>query len=334
MGEKIAVLAVAVALVAAVVVPLRIEAARRSARERSIRTLELTGLMRQGIWTDERVTAANAGRGDFRPARPVLVVGEPVRLRLASADVVHAFSLPDLGVAPVEVYPGRPVEVVVVPRAAGEFPFYCTTVCGDAHFGMRGVVQVIETPDVQVSAVASGATAASIPAMPGRDYWRAEQPAADAGMVARGAWIFRRQGCVTCHGEGAAGGVANPGAMNATVPALADLARRTFLFTSADVASLVRALDQGPLTDLDQAPEIPLYAVVKKQYLATRQLVASGRVAAPMDPTSPPPPLEMPAWGARLTGRDIDSVLAYLLTLSQDRTATAAAGPGSNTSKE
>jgi len=151
MGEKIAVLAVAVALVAAVVVPLRIEAARRSARERSIRTLELTGLMRQGIWTDERVTAANAWRDDFRPARPVLVVGEPVRLRLASADVVHAFALPDLGVAPIEVYPGRPVEVVVVPREAGVFAFYCTTVCGDAHFAMRGVVQVVESSGVQVA---------------------------------------------------------------------------------------------------------------------------------------------------------------------------------------
>ena len=53
-----------------------------------------------------------------------------------------------------------------------------------------------------------------------------------------------------------------------------------------------------------------------------------------MDPPRPPPPLEMPAWGTRLTGRDIDSVLAYLLTLSQDRTATVAAGPGSITSKE
>lgn len=332
-GEKVATLAVVAALVAAVVVPLRIETARRAARETSLRTLELTGLMRQGIWTDERVTAANVWRDDFRPARPVLVVGEPVRLRLASADVVHAFALPDLGVAPVEVYPGRPVEVVVVPRVAGVFPYYCTTVCGDAHFAMRGVVQVVESPGVQIGGV-SGIAVASIPATPGHEYWRAEPPTDDAGMVARGAWIFRRQGCVTCHGEGAAGGVASPGAMNATVPALADLARRTFLFSPADAASLVRALEQGPLTALDQTPEIPLYAVVKKQYLATQQLVASGRVAAPMDPTSPPPPLEMPAWGARLTGRDIDSVLAYLLTLSQDRTATAAAGPGSTTSKE
>jgi len=334
MGEKVAILAVVAALVAAVVVPLHIEAARRAARERSIRTLDLTGLMRQGIWTDERVTAVNVGRDDFRPARPVLVVGEPVRLRLASADVVHAFALPELGVAPVEIYPGRPVEVVVVPRKAGVFPFYCTTVCGDAHFGMRGVVQVIETPGGQVGGGAPGVAAASLPATPGRDYWRVEAPADDARMVAQGAWIFRRQGCVTCHGEAAAGGVANPGAMNATIPALADLARRTFLFTSADAESLVRALEHGPLTELDQAPEIPLYAVVKKQYLATHQLVASGRVAAAMDPTSPPPPLEMPAWGARLSGRDIDSVLAYLLTLSQDRTATAAAGPGSITSKE
>jgi len=305
-----------------VAIPLRIEAARHEAREASIRTLELTGLMRQGVWTDESVTAANSWRRDFRPARPVLVVGEPVRIRLTSADVVHAFGIPDFGVAPVEVYPGRHVEMVVVPREVGTFPFYCTTVCGDAHFAMRGVVQVVEAP---------GAGATPPPEQPGGEYWRAEAPRADAGMVARGAWLFRRQGCITCHGEEATGGVANPGAMNANVPALADLARRTFLFTPSDAASLVRALEQGPLTALDQAPEIPLYAVVKKQYLATHQLVASGRFAAPMDPTSLPPPLEMPAWGARLTGRDIDSVLAYLLTLSQDRAAITAADPGSRT---
>src|SRR5690606_18366939 len=159
----------------------------------------------------------------------------------------------------------------------------------DAHFGMRGVAQVIEAPGVLV-AEAPGVAAAAIPAMPGREYWRAEAPADEAGMAARGAWIYRRQGCITCHGEGAAGGVANPGAMNATVPALADLARRTFLFTPADATSLVRALEQGPLGALEQAPEIPLFSVVKQQYLATHQLVASGRVAAPMDPTSPPPP--------------------------------------------
>ncbi|MCL4839142.1 MAG: c-type cytochrome [Thermoanaerobaculia bacterium] len=306
----------------AVAVPLRIEAWRREARETSVRTLELTGLMRQGVWTDERVTAANSWRGNFRPARPVLVVGEPVRIRLTSADVVHAISIPGLGIAPVEVYPGRYVEIVAVPREVGAFPFYCTTVCGDAHFAMRGVVQVVEAP---------GAIATPPPEQPGGEYWRAEAPRADAGMVARGAWLFRRQGCVTCHGEEAGGGVANPGAMNANVPALADLARRTFLFTPSDAASLVRALERGPLAALEEAPEIPLYAAVKKQYLATHQIVASGRKAAPMDPASPPPPLEMPAWEARLTGRDIDSVLAYLLTLSQARAAIPAADPGSRT---
>lgn len=308
--------AILLGVAAAVILPPRIEARRAEARRREIPTVELTGLMTQGVWTDERVVAANAWRRDFRAARPVLEAGKTVRLRLGSADVVHGFAVPALGIAPVEVYPGRPVDILVTPREAGTFEYYCTTVCGDPHFAMRGFFEVV--PE------GSGSRALP-PARPGTGYWRAAAPAAGADAVTRGSWVFERQGCVTCHGEEGRGGVPNPNSMNETVLELAGLARRTYLFTKPDVAALRAAVASDPLLRNPQAgAAVPLFPIVKRQYLATRELVRGGRRASPLDPAGPRPPLDMPAWGARLTDADIDAVLAYLLTLGDDEAAAPA----------
>ncbi len=267
-------------------------------------TLTLTAMMAQGIWTDEDVTAANSWRRDFRTAQPVLRRGETIRLRLKSADVVHTLSVPALGIEPTEVYPGRVVDVVVTPGQAGTFEYYCTTVCGEAHFAMRGHLRVVD----------EGHPPEALPARPGERYWQSRAPTGDAGPLAVGAWRFRQKGCVTCHGEDGRGGVPNPNSMNAVVPELATLARRTFLFTPPDVAAFRELLASGtPLDGLQSAPEVPLFARVKTQYLALRQLVREGRRSAKLQPVGPRPPLDMPAWESRLTDDEIDEILAYLL---------------------
>lgn len=305
--ETVAALALLASLVAAVAVPLRLEASRRQARDGEPRTIELTGLMDQGVWTDEVVSAAAAWRRDFRPAQPVLRAGETVRLRLASADVVHAFAAPELGVERVEVYPGEIVEILVTPREAGIFEYYCTTVCGDAHFGMRGFVEVVADD--------GGPPRSVVPSRPGDGYWLAPEPPASADRNAHGAWLYRRQGCVTCHGEAGAGGVPNPGSMNALVPALANLRERMFLFEEADVEAFLAVLDgAAPLEAVQDAVAVPLFAAVKDRYLATRRLVREGRTSVRLDPAAPRPPLDMPAWEARLPESDVDAILVYLLT--------------------
>lgn len=307
-SELLALGTVVAGLAAAVAGPLLIEEARQRAHSADVPTITLTALMDQGTWTDREVDAASAWRDDFPPARPLLRVGETVRLRLASADVVHAFALPALAIDPVEVYPGEPVEIVVTPRQAGVFEYYCTKVCGPGHFAMRGFVTVLP---------ADGGDPAPAPHRPGAAYWRAPPPPADAGTPQLGAWLYRQQGCVTCHGEAGAGGVPNPNSMNPQVPPLAELDRRTFLFTADDAAAFTSLLDSAPdLESVESAPEVPLFPVVRTQYLATRDLVANGRRSVPLDPTGPRPPLDMPAWGARLTDREIDAILSYLLTLN------------------
>lgn len=290
---------------------------------RPIPTATLTAIMAQGIWTDEDVTALNSWRRDFRAARPVLRRGETIRLRLKSADVVHTFSVPALGIEPAEVYPGRVVDIVVTPGDAGAFEYYCTTVCGEAHFAMRGFLRVVD----------AGQAPETLPVRPGGRYWQATAPVGDGGPSAVGAWHFRQKGCVTCHGEEGRGGIPNPNSMNAVVPELATLARRSFLFTPADVAAFRELLASGsPLERVQAAAAVPLFTSVKTQHLALRQLVREGRRSAKLEPSGPRPPLDMPAWESRLTDEEIDTILAYLLSLSEAHHASLA-DPVSSTRK-
>lgn len=279
------------------------------------RTVVLTAVMAQGIWTDEPVTAANAWRRDFRAARPVLRAGETVRLRLESADVVHSFAVPDLGIDPIEVHPGKPSWLTLTPGKLGTYTYYCTVVCGERHFAMQGVLEVTgdRSPAVEQPAAARP-----------YEYWLVSPPAPDAERIERGRALFQRSGCVTCHGEEGRGGIRNPNSMNATVPELRTLARRTFLFSPSDVARFRAVLEGTHPLETAAAPEgLPLFATVRRQYLDTRQLIREGRRSTKLDPAGPRPPLDMPAWGVRLDDADIDAILTYLLTLEGAATRTA-----------
>ncbi len=81
--------------------------------------------------------------GGFVPDRLRLVAGQPVTLRISSPDVVHGFTIPELGIDIPEVYPGKPVDVTVAPQVAGRYAFACTRWCGVDHWRMRGVIEVV-----------------------------------------------------------------------------------------------------------------------------------------------------------------------------------------------
>lgn len=278
------------------------------------RTVVLTALASQSIWTDQPVTAANSWRRDFRPASLVLRTGETVRLRLESPDVVHSFALPELGIDAVTVQPGRPSWVTVTAPMPGTFVYYCTIVCGDGHFAMRGLLVVTD----------DGLAPGHAPPRLVREYWREPDPGAGAGALGRGRALFRKSGCVACHGEGGRGGIRNPNSMNATVPELETLARRSFLFTPADVARFRAIVDASPAWEaLLPGSGLPLAAAVTRQYLATRQVVLDGRRSSRLDPGGPQPALDMPAWEVRLDGPSVDAILSYLLTLDGAGARTA-----------
>lgn len=304
-SERVAVFSTALGVCSALFLPFVYEARASSAPIAVARVVTLTAVASTGTWTDQDVTGGNYWARDFPAARPVLTLGEPTLLRLKSSDVVHSFYLPDLGVGPLTVQPGHVVEVTVTPATEGVFQYYCTTVCGHPHWGMRG----------EVAVQPKGTQPAPVPVQSVVKYWLDPPPPTGAGPVARGKWLFRQQGCFLCHGPQGEGGVANKNYVKDTIPPL-DLAERMMLFEPEDVNAILDHMKHGTrLEVLADSPPVPRFNVFLAQYHSVQDVIRKGSVAGKKDPKGPVPPLKMPAWGRQLSDGDIDAVIAYLLTL-------------------
>lgn len=95
----------------------------------------------QGGWSQDSLTAE---------------VGQPLKLRLTSDDVVHGFAVGRHGMEPVEVLPGKSSQVTLTFDQPGTYTFYCTRWCGPNHWRMRGTIEVTG-PDNQSAATATNA---------------------------------------------------------------------------------------------------------------------------------------------------------------------------------
>jgi mono/diheme cytochrome c family protein len=104
------------------------------------RVIELTARLptaEHGGWTPERITVQR---------------GERIRLRISSADVIHGFSIPKLGVHVDWIEPGKVAEVEFTADQPGRYAFQCTVWCQLGHWRMRGVIEVIDPDDPIASA--------------------------------------------------------------------------------------------------------------------------------------------------------------------------------------
>ncbi|MFQ5650008.1 MAG: c-type cytochrome [bacterium] len=272
----------------------------------STRVIHLTGVMANGVWTDEEVTGLNYWRKTFRPATIVLRAGEEVLLRLSSSDGTHGFYVPELNLGPIQVESGHTVEVPLRAQKAGQYTYYCTLVCGECHYFMRGTVKVL----AEGEAFASHADEMGTPSL--CEY---HSPPDELSFIERGEYLYKRKGCVTCHGEAGKGGVYNPNYVKEVIPQLNTLAEKMKIDWKEDADILLGLMESGTdLESLEDDPPVWGYSRFLAQYHSIRKKILNGAPSLQkLDPDGPTPPLHMPAWEEELSSEDIDAILAYLI---------------------
>lgn len=107
--------------------------------------------------------------------------GEPVRLTMASQDVIHSLFIPALRIKQ-DVLPGRYVSMWFEADRPGVYRLTCAEFCGTDHSTMGGRFIVMEPADYA--------------------RWL-EQSDVDRSLAEQGAALFRSHGCSGCHGPAA-----------------------------------------------------------------------------------------------------------------------------------
>lgn len=299
--------AVAVTLAGLIGIPVWVAGREKAHDPPDRRVIELTGVKKDGVWTAEAVTGFNYGAKSFGPAEIMMRPGEKVLLRLTSADVTHGFYVPDLGIGPCIVEPGHVEEIPFTADTTGVFVYYCTAVCGDCHHFMRGLIRIGEGGGEAGLAVQDPVV--SCPHhRPG--------PGEAGSLAEHGRRLYESKGCVACHGAAGRGGVRNPNYIKGTVPRLDMLAERMHLYEREDVETILGLMERrADLEALDADAPFRAYHRFLAQYHSVREVIRNGRPAGRRDTTGVVPPLSMPSWAAALSDRDVDALIAYLLTV-------------------
>jgi cytochrome c oxidase subunit 2 len=105
--------------------------------------------------------------------------GQPIKLTMATEDVIHSFYIPAFRVKR-DVVPGRYTTMWFEATKPGKYHLFCAEYCGTKHSQMTGRVIVMEP--VQYQRWLSGGDTGEAPAVAGEKK-------------------FQQLGCITCHGE-------------------------------------------------------------------------------------------------------------------------------------
>jgi cytochrome c oxidase subunit 2 len=109
-------------------------------------------------------------------------VGQPVRLQLTSADVIHSFWVPQLA-GKTDVIPGQTNVAWLEADSTGVYRGACTEYCGLQHANMALAV-IAEPPAAFAAWQAAQRASAATPS----------DPDAAAGLA-----VFQKSACATCH---------------------------------------------------------------------------------------------------------------------------------------
>jgi cytochrome c oxidase subunit II len=90
-----------------------------------------------------KVIEITAKKFEFTPSEITLKKGQPVILRLTTADRVHGFMSKPLKFD-TDIAVGKPTDVAITPDTTGDYSVICDHYCGTGHGGMKMKVTVVE----------------------------------------------------------------------------------------------------------------------------------------------------------------------------------------------
>ena len=109
-------------------------------------------------------------------------VGRPVKITMASEDVIHSLWFPNFRVK-MDVLPNRYRTMWFQATKTGRFHIFCAEYCGTLHSGMIGWVEVMEPTEYQ--------------------RWLAG--GVEGSLASQGEKLFQKYACNTCHTNDATG---------------------------------------------------------------------------------------------------------------------------------
>ncbi len=98
----------------------------------------LSGSVQDGV----RVVQIMASRFKFEPSTVVVAQGEKIRLEVASTDVPHGITIPDMNIDR-RLEPNKTEAIDLTADKAGTFHFHCSVWCGEGHDRMHGELVVL-----------------------------------------------------------------------------------------------------------------------------------------------------------------------------------------------
>jgi cytochrome c oxidase subunit II len=184
-------------------------------------------------------------------------VGQPVRLTMASEDVIHSFYVPAFRFKR-DVVPGRFAIAWFEATKPGKYHLFCSQYCGARHSNMIGWIYVMTPADYQA--------------------WLAGTSPGEP-LAASGARRFVENACNTCHGE-------QPGARG---PSLAGLYGRPVHLTSGQTVVADETYIRESIVN-PQARLVAGYPPIMPTYQGLLTEDALLQLVAYIKSLSPPPP--------------------------------------------
>ena len=233
-------------------------------------------------------------------------VGEPVVFLLDSVDVIHSFWVPKLA-GKVDMIPNNDNKMWFQAYAPGEFFGQCAEFCGVSHANMRFKVVAVPRPEFDAW-LQHQASAAPLPSDP---------------LVAEGKELFRDAGCSGCHAESSIiklrpDGGRIPGRTGPNLTHIASRLNHLGVYRNSDVPFEDHANGGRQLyVNVDGIPQR-----LDGQPFVSEALLQNNLKTWISDPEALKPGNLMARDGEpyidpanELTEREIDALVAYLLTL-------------------